>query len=59
MVQKEVFQQFTIYKKDISKSFVYANFDNPDIFMDKLEKALSDKYEKIRQTKEQIKDNGN
>lgn len=30
---------------------------NPDKYIDRLEKALSDKYEKIRQTKEQIKEN--
>ena len=29
----------------------------PDNYIDRLEKALSDKYEKIRQTKEQIKEN--
>lgn len=36
MIQTEVFEQFTIYKNGVSNSFLYAHFDNPDLFMDGL-----------------------
>lgn len=36
MIQTEVFEQFTVYKNGVSNSFLYANFDNPDLFMDGL-----------------------
>lgn len=33
MIQTEKFEQFTVYKSDISSSFIYADFDDPDLFM--------------------------
>lgn len=36
MILSETFGQFTIYKSDAANSFLYANFDNPDLFMDGL-----------------------
>lgn len=36
MIQTEIFEQFTVYKSDISNSFIYAHFDKPDIFMEGL-----------------------
>lgn len=37
---KELFNQFTVYKHDASSSFLYAHFDNPDLFMDGLSEYL-------------------
>ena len=34
MIIKEVFKQFTVYKCDVASSFMYAHFDNPDLFME-------------------------
>ena len=40
MIIKEVFKQFTVYKCDVASSFMYAHFDNPDLFMDGLSDYL-------------------
>lgn len=40
MIETEVFEQFTIYKEDISNTFIYANFEDPDLFMDGLAEFL-------------------
>ena len=37
---KEAFKQFTVYKCDVASSFLYAHFDNPDLFMDGLSDYL-------------------
>lgn len=42
MLKEEKFGQFTVYSSDISQSFVYANFDDPDSFMDGLSAYLLD-----------------
>ena len=36
MILEEQFEQFTVYKSDVSNSFLYVNFSNPDLFMDGL-----------------------
>lgn len=40
MILTEKFQQFTVYKNDVSSSFVYAHFDNPTIFMEGLSEYI-------------------
>lgn len=40
MIIKEAFKQFTVYKCDVASSFLYAHFDNPDLFMDGLSDYL-------------------
>lgn len=36
MIYEEKFEQFTVYKSDVSNSFLYVNFSDPDRFMDGL-----------------------
>lgn len=36
MILEEQFEQFTIYKSDVSNSFLYVNFSDPGLFMDGL-----------------------
>lgn len=36
MIYEERFEQFTVYKSDVSNSFLYVNFSDPDRFMDGL-----------------------
>ena len=36
MIHQEKFEQFTIYRSDIARSFLYVNFSSPDLFMDGL-----------------------
>ena len=36
MIHEEQFEQFTVYRSDVSNSFLYVNFSNPDLFMDGL-----------------------
>ena len=36
MIHEEQFEQFTVYRSDVSNSFLYVNFSNPDFFMDGL-----------------------
>lgn len=36
MITKESFENFTVYKSDVASSFLHANFDNPDLFIDGL-----------------------
>lgn len=36
MILEEKFEQFTVYKSDVSNSFLYVNFSDPDRFMDGL-----------------------
>ncbi len=40
MIQIEHFEQFTVYKSDISRSFLYADFNNPTMFMNGLAEYL-------------------
>ena len=40
IIIKEAFEQFTVYKCDIASSFLYAHFDNPNLFMDGLSDYL-------------------
>lgn len=36
MILEEKFEQFTVYRSDVSNSFLYVNFSDPDRFMDGL-----------------------
>lgn len=36
MILEEQFEQFTVYKSDVSNSFLYVNFSDPGLFMDGL-----------------------
>lgn len=36
MITEEKFEQFTVYQSDVSHSFLYVNFSDPDRFMDGL-----------------------
>ena len=36
MIRIEHFEQFTVYKSDVSSSFLYADFNNPTMFMNGL-----------------------
>lgn len=36
MILEEQFEQFTVYRSDVSSSFLYVNFSDPDRFMDGL-----------------------
>lgn len=36
MIHEEKFDQFTVYRSDVSSSFLYVNFSDPDRFMDGL-----------------------
>ena len=40
MIQIEHFEQFTVYKSDVSSSFLYADFNNPTMFMNGLAEYL-------------------
>ena len=40
MILKEAFEQFTVYKCDVSSSFLYALFDNTALFMNGLSEYL-------------------
>lgn len=44
MILEEKFEQFIVYKSDVSNSFLYVDFSNPDRFMDGLsDYVLSEK----------------
>ena len=44
MIQTEAFEQFTVYKEGSSDSFLYADFDKPDLFMNGLADYLLNEY---------------
>ena len=36
MILEEKFEQFTVYRSEVSNTFLYVNFSDPDRFMDGL-----------------------
>lgn len=45
MIYEEKFEQFTVYKSDVSNSFLYVNFSDPDRFMDGLSDYAMNGYQ--------------
>lgn len=41
MILEEQFEQFTVYKSDVSNSFLYVNFSDPGLFIDGLNRTCT------------------